>query len=666
MQKTDDYLKGVVSREMSPSWGSIGGMEALKAQAVAARTYAQGVSPIDDGETDQVYMGYDWHPNTNIAVEATQGLVLRYQGKVIGANALYSSSNGGKILSKVNSWGDASWNRVPYLQVKDDLYDAKSAGIGNRNVDWNFSIIKKQIDTGRLNLAQPADWWNVEKELQADSAIITNIKNWLKNNGYVENKYEIKIVSISKLAFDINVPSNQTINGHIKIHYWLRDTGTNKILPENGQIKEFSTVIVTKAYTIRSMIGSAFLKSPYVKNVQDDGEKFIVNGGGWGHGIGMSQWGAFQMSKEGKSFIDILSFYYPGITIDDVLGPNVTDFTVSTDNGQIVTFKYKIDEESITTITLEQTQKTIIANSLQQQGNVQFNWDASSLSPGEYTFTIVTKDKSGNITEGKGIFSIESSDPVKPEGLIEFAEPLRLTLAASNTYLYNGPNEEGNTGQSLAPQTVYATARFGNWYQINTWIGQKWIEVAESTSPEEKELISKITLLDITKLYSSADARQKAVSSLAPQTVTVVGQKGNWFKIKTWIGDKWIKPERYLVSVDKKIKLAEIENIYRQPASTEKAVDALSPQTVTVIAGIPGTGWYQIKTWLGPMWILPKEAINQSIKLNSITNIYNHPNLGEKPYSSLAPQMVKAIYKIGNTGWYQINTWVGPKWIFIN
>lgn len=167
-------------------------------------------------------------------------------------------------------------------------------------------------------------------------------------------------------------------------------------------------------------------------------------------------------------------------------------------------------------------------------------------------------------------------------------------------------------------------------------------------------------------MYSSADARQKAVSSLAPQTVTVVGQKGNWFKIKTWIGDKWIKPERYLVSVDKKIKLAEIENIYRQPASTEKAVDALSPQTVTVIAGIPGTGWYQIKTWLGPMWILPKEAINQSIKLNSITNIYNHPNLGEKPYSSLAPQMVKAIYKIGNTGWYQINTWVGPKWIFIN
>ena len=50
------------------------------------------------------------------------------------------------------------------------------------------------------------------------------------------------------------------------------------------------------------MIGSTKMKSPYIKSIQDNGTKITVNGGGWGHGIGMSQYGAYQMSKEGKNF----------------------------------------------------------------------------------------------------------------------------------------------------------------------------------------------------------------------------------------------------------------------------------------------------------------------------------------------------------------------------
>lgn len=653
----EDYLKGVVSQEMSPYWGNTGGMEALKAQAIAARTYAQGVSPIDDGQTDQVYTGYNWHDNTNIAVEQTQGLVLRYNGQIIGANALYSSSNGGKILSKVNSWGDAAWNRIPYLQAKEDPYDAKSSGIGNKNVNWSFSITKQQIDITSLKLAQPATWWNNTKEIQADQAIIANIKNWLKNNGYVKNNYEIKIVSIPQVAFNANVPSNQTINGQIKINYWLRDTSSNKFMMENEQIKTYSTLVDTRAYTIRSMIGSAFMKSPYVKNVQDNGEKFTVNGGGWGHGIGMSQWGAYQMSKEGKTFSDILSFYYPGTTVDDVLGPTITDFTAAINDAKVVTFKYMLDEESTTNISLDNPQKEILINSAQNAGNVQFTWDASSLSAGDYTFTIIAKDKSGNVSQGKGSFTISESEPS------EGSKSIKLVLTAPKTFLYNGPNGVGYTGQYISPQTIYANANEGNWYRINTWIGPKWIEVVETVPPVE---ITKITLLDRTNLYSTTSTNQKADSSISPQSVTVVEQKGDWFKIKTWIGEKWIKPESYSIAVDKKIAITQRESIYGNPKASEKAVSSLSVQTVTAIGEIPGTGWYQIKTWLGPMWIQPKQAINQSIILNSKTNIYDNPDLDEKPFSSLSPQTVRAINKIGNTGWYQINTWVGPKWIFTN
>ena len=210
----------------------------LKAQAIELRTYALGAgSSIDDGQTDQVYTGYYWYKTTNQAIEATQGLVLKYDGKVIGANALYSSSNGGKILSKINSWGEASWNHVPYLQAKVDPYDIRSSNLGNKNVDWNFSITKNQIDLKGLDLSQPALWWNEKKEISEDIHILTNIKNWLQNNGYVDKKYEIKIVSIPELTFDLNVPTNLTINGRITINYMLRDTTTNQFVMENGQIK---------------------------------------------------------------------------------------------------------------------------------------------------------------------------------------------------------------------------------------------------------------------------------------------------------------------------------------------------------------------------------------------------------------------------------------------
>ncbi|MCQ6276859.1 SpoIID/LytB domain-containing protein [Bacillus sp. V3B] len=680
----EDYLKGVVSQEMSPSWGSIGGMDALKAQAIAARTYAQGVSPIDDGQTDQVYTGYYWYENTNQAIEATQGLVLKYNGQVIGANALYSSSNGGKTLSKVNSWGDASWNHIPYLQVKEDPYDTRSSSLGNKNVDWNFSLTKNQIGLTGLDLSQPALWWNEKKEISADASILTNIKNWLHANGHIDKKYEIKIVSVPAFSFDLHVPANQTINGQMTLNYLLRDTTTNQYAMENGQIKTFSKTIHTRAYTFRSMINSSIMKSPYIKSVQDDGTKITINGGGWGHGIGMSQYGAFQMSKEGKTYREILNFYYPGTSIEDVLGPTVSNLQTTVNDDQVVTFSYYLDEESTTTVTLNSPQKNILSSKVQAKGNTQFTWDASSLPSGNYSFTLVTKDKGGNSSQVAGSFTItkkaeepevieenEGKDVSPPEDTEE-QEPTKLTLTAPVTYLYSGPNGVGKTGHTLSPQTVSVLSRQGDWYEIKTWVGPKWIEVKTESILEENnessEVPMKLTLLNRTNLYSSANTAYYIGSSLSPQTVTAVETKGEWFKIKTWLGEKWIKPERYSMAVAKKITVTSRMNLYNNP-STEKAVNSIAPQTVNVIAEIPNTGWYQIKTWIGPKWIkqdVPKQPVNQSITLKTRTDLYHNPDLGDKPFSSLSPQTVKTINKLGNTGWYEIKTWVGPKWISLN
>ena len=99
----EDYLKGVVPGEMPAGWGKA--IEALKAQAIAARTYVKthAGSVINDTVSYQAYEGYKWHPYTNTAVDQTAGKVLRYNGKLI--SAVYSSSNGGYIESNANYWG---------------------------------------------------------------------------------------------------------------------------------------------------------------------------------------------------------------------------------------------------------------------------------------------------------------------------------------------------------------------------------------------------------------------------------------------------------------------------------------------------------------------------------------------------------------------------------
>lgn len=133
----EEYLYGLVPREMPASFPK----EALKAQAVAGRTYAmQNTSKhikegynICDTTHCQVYGGYDGEkPATTLAVEDTRGLVARYKGEMI--NAQYHSCSGGYTNSSVDVWG----GDTPYLiGVKDDYSKASPHN------QWSLSIDKK-------------------------------------------------------------------------------------------------------------------------------------------------------------------------------------------------------------------------------------------------------------------------------------------------------------------------------------------------------------------------------------------------------------------------------------------------------------------------------------------------------------------------------------------
>lgn len=123
----DNYLYGVLPQEMSTGWP----IEALKAQAVAARTYAArrvggnkwGVADLSDDVWDQAYRGFSREAaDCNEAVDGTRGQVLTYNGQYI--EALYSSNNGGKNGDVKEIWGSTGY---PYLTAVDSTFDATAA-----------------------------------------------------------------------------------------------------------------------------------------------------------------------------------------------------------------------------------------------------------------------------------------------------------------------------------------------------------------------------------------------------------------------------------------------------------------------------------------------------------------------------------------------------------
>ncbi|MFF2445871.1 SpoIID/LytB domain-containing protein [Neobacillus sp. NPDC058068] len=289
----EDYLKGVVPIEMYPSWN----IEALKTQAVAARTYALSYlnrDVIEDTISYQVYGGYNWTTNTTKAVDETKGQAAQFNGRLI--DAVYSASNGGMTESNTNAWGSQA---VPYLSVKKDSYDSKTV--------WDFSFRKTQIDLTSKDLSNSAAWWSTTNE--ADVTISTNIKLWLSNNGYTSK--DIKIVSISDFSLHSPGSGGRVSKGSITIDYLAKDK-----VDEAGKLilqrVVFSNV---NASTIRAMIGNRVMLSYLINKIDTNATVVTVRGSGDGHGVGMSQWGAKYMADAGKSYEEILKFYFTGITL---------------------------------------------------------------------------------------------------------------------------------------------------------------------------------------------------------------------------------------------------------------------------------------------------------------------------------------------------------------
>lgn len=619
----EDYLKGVVPREMSASWGDNGGMQALKAQAVTARTYIMRRSNtiVSDTESHQVYGGYHWHNNTNRAVDETRTEVVRHNGNLV--DTFYSSSNGGRMLSNRNVWGTT---RLPYLVMKDDPYDVKTASLGNQRINWNFTVQKEQINLDGRDLSNPADWWNHVQEV--DRGTMDSVKNWLINRNHVDPHFEIKILSVPQVQFTTQYTANDTLMGRVSLNFILRNRNNGSFVMQNGEIRVYSITINDRHDNIRAMFSGSRMLSPYVKQVVETDSAFTIHGGGWGHNIGMSQFGAYQMSREGYSYRDIIAFYYSGA---QVVG-----------QAPIKTIQLTTQTDMFTQPTTSSVRR-------------------GSLSPQRVNVLEVRNDWYLIQTWLGPLW-------INPSGVLSGSAETHVEtmFVTSNTNLYTSPTASSRTS-SISPQNVTTLRKWGDWYEINTWLGPMWINPTAPLSGGITRVNEPIQLTQTTRIFASPlDTNHR--SSLGVQRVTATHQWNDWYRINTWLGPMWIKPEGALIGEPEaypgRMFLTETTTIFRSPGTTSRA-GSVSPQNVTTLS--KWGDWYEINTWLGPMWINPNgvleggiESVSETISLTKVTRMFTSP-LDSQHRSSLGVQRVTATHHWN--GWYRINTWLGPQWI---
>ena len=320
----EEYLLGVVAYEMSDSFP----IEALKAQAVAARTYAMykkhhsGNRNYDvvDTTQDQVYKGVnDEYANVARAVEETCGIVGYYNDAP--AVCYFTASNGGQTALATDIWGGSG--DYGYLEITDDPYDLENPKslVNSCAVYRDFAANGrelKQLLSSRLESAMEQAGLTAVKD-----AKIVEITGVAGAQPRFENTRQYE-----QVMFTVTAQAQRTIRVPVPMEYpdWLVE-----IVPQLAYEEQY------QSYTYNVNFGGIEIALDTYSDVKDT-LSLGLNGGdyemvsvaeaenGWsiemrrfGHGVGMSQRGAQWMAAEyGMGYMDILQFYYPGMSFETV------------------------------------------------------------------------------------------------------------------------------------------------------------------------------------------------------------------------------------------------------------------------------------------------------------------------------------------------------------
>ena len=304
-----DYLASVVGSEIPPSWE----VEALKAQAVAARNYAlQQLDPsadydICDSQFCQAYGGVaSEHPSTIQAVRETSGVVAMYGGDLIAA--YYASNMGDHTTSAVDVWG----RDVPYLRGVPSPRDAEalSTSWGAEGYRWTRAIPLHRLSDIRTASGVLGELSEVRVLREAESGQPAELE-LLGNQGAVT-------LSGDDIRITLGLPS---------AFAEFRTVPCERMVLLNPTPRRVAALQADGYFLDQRRRSVAFAEAPsgvrLVRGTLEVAEfrlppRLIVNGRGFGHGVGMSQWGAQGMARAGHSFEEILRHYYQGVVVERV------------------------------------------------------------------------------------------------------------------------------------------------------------------------------------------------------------------------------------------------------------------------------------------------------------------------------------------------------------
>ncbi len=247
----EDYVASTVGGEMSPGWPE----EALRAQAVAARTYVlheagrrrHAAWDVRATAASQVYRGMAAETReTRRATRSTAGEVLTYGGEPI--LAVFHSTAGGRTATAAEVWGED----LPYLRVVE---------------------VEDEDEAPRTYWRTPLDREGLEEALGTVGVFVG----------------DVEAISVAART----------------------ESGRVKRLDVRGTLGRAR--VERKA--LRALLGSFGLPSTLF-DIRESGDQLVFVGSGYGHGVGMSQWGARAMARKGASYERILARFYPGARLE--------------------------------------------------------------------------------------------------------------------------------------------------------------------------------------------------------------------------------------------------------------------------------------------------------------------------------------------------------------
>jgi len=376
----EHYLYAVVGAEMPASWPA----EALKAQAVAARSYAlfQGfgfqIAHVVDTTLSQVYGGMGSEkPATIAAVDATAGEVVLHNGKVV--EALFSSSAGGASADPAEIWGTSvpylgsvaspdqlsekglyAWYRVvlpdgrtgyiredllvpagqktaagsEIMLVKGDgvavrpipLIQAEVDPVMRANDGTRVVVLEKTVQSNEMTWVRgpfTPEALAASMKGKPQTPVSEPIRTVEAGKRGESGRVTELLVNGSKLTVRTPDTLRSALGGLPSTRFEIDETGRLAILSASGAVRE-KPQDAAPVYAIGAGGQAVRLDAPGLYVLNGEGEiraatpepTFRFTGTGYGHGVGLSQWGARGLAEQGYDYQSILKYYYKNVTVE--------------------------------------------------------------------------------------------------------------------------------------------------------------------------------------------------------------------------------------------------------------------------------------------------------------------------------------------------------------